>query len=100
MVGLERTGPLERTSGNIGARLTARYGAGVGKKHHTVGGQYTDEQLELFDAYYRRFKLGSKPTWHIRAMGALDDAELAADMPAVMTALFDHVETALESLPK
>jgi len=29
MVGLERTGPLERTSGNIGARLTARYGAGV-----------------------------------------------------------------------
>ena len=72
----------------------------LGKKHDTVGGQYTDEQLELFDAYYRRFKLGSKPTWHIRAMAALDDAELAADMPAVMTALFDYVETALESLPE
>lgn len=72
----------------------------LGKKHDTVVGQYTDEQLELFDAYHRRFKLGSKPAWHIRAMAALDDAELAADMPAVMTALFDYVETALESLPE
>lgn len=72
----------------------------LGKKHDAVGGQYTDEQLELFDAYHRRFKLGSKPTWHIRAMAALDDAELAADMPAVMTALFDYVEAALESLPE
>jgi hypothetical protein len=29
MVGLERTGPLEKTSAHIGARLTSRYGAGV-----------------------------------------------------------------------
>lgn len=29
MVGLERTGPLERTSAHIGARLADRYGAGV-----------------------------------------------------------------------
>lgn len=72
----------------------------LGKKHDTVGGQYTEEQLELFDAYHRRFKLGSKPAWHIRAMAAIDDAELAADMPAVMTALFDYVETALEGLPE
>lgn len=72
----------------------------LGKKHDTVDGQYTDEQLELFDAYHRRFKLGSKPAWHIRAMAALDDAELAADMPAVMTALFDYVETELEGLPE
>lgn len=72
----------------------------LGKQHDVVGGQYTGEQLELFDAYHRRFKLGSKPTWHIRAMAALDDAELAADMPAVMTALFDYVETALEGLPE
>lgn len=72
----------------------------LGKKHDTVDGQYTDEQLELFDAYHRRFKLGSKPTWHIRAMAALEDAELAADMPTVMSALCDYVETALESLPE
>jgi putative ATP-dependent endonuclease of OLD family len=72
----------------------------LGKKHDAVGGQYTDDQLELFDAYHRRFKLGSKPTWHIRAMAALDDAELAADMPTVMTALFDYVETALAGLPE
>lgn len=72
----------------------------LGKQHDVVSGQYSDEQLELFDAYHRRFKLGSKPTWHIRAMSALDDPELAADMPAVMTALFDYVETALEGLPE
>ena len=72
----------------------------LGKQHDTVVGQYTDEQLELFDAYHRRFKLGSKPAWHIRAMAEVDDAELAADMPAVMTALFDYVEAALEGLPE
>lgn len=72
----------------------------LGKKHDTVDGQYTDDQLKLFDAYHRRFKLGSKPTWHIRAMAALEDAELAADMPAVMSALCDYVENALESLPE
>ena len=72
----------------------------LGKKHDVVGNQYTDEQLELFDAYYRRFKLGSKPAWHIRAMAALDDAELAADMPTVMTRLFDYVETGLARLPE
>ncbi|TSE03222.1 AAA family ATPase [Mesorhizobium intechi] len=72
----------------------------LGKQHDVVDGQYTNEQLELFDAYHRRFKLGSKPAWHVRAMAALDDAELAADMPAVMTALFDYVESALEGLPE
>lgn len=72
----------------------------LGKKHDVVGNQYTDEQLELFDAYHRRFNLGSKPAWHIRAMAALDDAELAADMPTVMTRLFDHVETVLAGLPE
>lgn len=72
----------------------------LGKKHDTVEDQYTDEQLELFDAYHRRFKLGSKPAWHIRAMAAIDDPELAADMPTVMTALFDYVEAALEGLPE
>lgn len=72
----------------------------LGKKHDVVGNQYTDEQLELFDAYHRRFKLGSKPAWHIRAMAALDDAELAADMPTVMTRLFDYVETGLARLPE
>ena len=72
----------------------------LGKKRDTVAGQYSDEQLELFDAYHRRFKLGSKPAWHIRAMAAIDDAELAADMPAVMTALIDYVETKLEGLPE
>ncbi|WP_430427948.1 ATP-dependent nuclease [Parasphingorhabdus sp.] len=72
----------------------------LGKKHDVVEGQYTEDQLELFDAYHRRFKLGSKPAWHIQAMAALDDAELAADMPTVMTALCDYVEIALESLPE
>lgn len=72
----------------------------LGKKHDVVAGQYTAEQLELFDAYHRRFKLGSKPEWHIRALAELDDAELAADMPKVMSSLCDYVEKALRGLPE
>ena len=72
----------------------------LGKKHDVVDNQYTEDQLELFDAYHRRFKLGSKPAWHIRAMADLDDAELAADMPTVMSRLFDYVETTLAGRPE
>lgn len=72
----------------------------LGKKRDTIEGQYTAEQLKLFDAYHRRFKLGSKPAWHIRAMASLDDAELVGEMPTVMTALLDYVEAALEGLPE
>ncbi len=56
----------------------------LGKKHDTVEGQYTDEELEYFDAYNSRFKLGSKPSWHIQAMASLTDKELLDGMPEVL----------------
>jgi putative ATP-dependent endonuclease of the OLD family len=48
----------------------------LGKNHDIVGGQYTDAELKYFDAYNSRFKLGSKPAWHIQAMASLTDKEL------------------------
>ena len=72
----------------------------LGKKHDVVEGKYTHEQLELFEAYRCCFKLSSKPSSHIQAMATLDDDKLRAAMPAVMTALFDYVETALKDLPE
>ncbi|WP_245442303.1 ATP-dependent nuclease [Mesorhizobium hawassense] len=70
----------------------------LGKSHDDFEDQYTPHQLQLFDAYYRRFKLGSKPSWHIRAMAALDDETLLAKMPAVIRRMFDSIEAKLEAL--
>lgn len=72
----------------------------LGKSHDIVEDQYTEKQQELFDAYLTRFKLGSKPSHHIRAMAELDDAELSANMPEVINRLFDHVVAELEELPE
>lgn len=72
----------------------------LGKSHDTVEGQYEDGELEFFDAYHTRFKVGSKPTWHIRAMANLDDEDLLATLPSVLDRLFDLIETKLEDLPE
>src|SRR5581483_9864011 len=62
----------------------------LGKKHDVVGGQYSDEQQSYFDSYYTRFKLGSKPTWHIRAMASMDDDDLIDELPEVLGRMFDR----------
>lgn len=72
----------------------------LGKNHDVLGNQYTEEQQSLFDAYYTRFKLGSKPTAHVRALAELDDDELRAGMPDVLERMFDHIEAQLEQLPE
>jgi putative ATP-dependent endonuclease of the OLD family len=72
----------------------------LGKSHDTVEGQYSGEQLEYFDAYHSKFKIGSKPTWHIRAMASMDDDALLEDLPNVLARLFDRIETMLEGLPE
>jgi putative ATP-dependent endonuclease of OLD family len=72
----------------------------LGKSHDTVEGQYSDEQLEYFDAYHSKFKIGSKPTWHIRAMASMDDDALLEDLPEVLDRMFDRIETMLEGLPE
>lgn len=72
----------------------------LGKKHDVVGNQYTDEQLKYFDAYNSRFKLGSKPAWHIQAMASLTDEDLLAGMPDVLGRLLKRIRVALKALPE
>jgi putative ATP-dependent endonuclease of OLD family len=72
----------------------------LGKKHDTVEGQYSDEQQAYFDAYHAKFKLGSKPTWHIRAMASMEDNDLIDAMPEVLARMFERVELELKDLPE
>lgn len=72
----------------------------LGKSHGDVEGQYAPEQLDLFGAYHQRFKLGSKPTSHLRAMANLDDEQIVATMPAVLQRMFDQIELKLAELPE
>lgn len=72
----------------------------LGKNHDVLGNQYTDEEQTYLDAYHRRFKLDSKPTWHIRAMAGMDDDALVDGMPDVLDRMFDSIETKLAGLPE
>lgn len=72
----------------------------LGKSHDLLQGQYSDEERTYFDAYHQRFKLDSKPTWHIRAMAGVDDEKLVEDMPAVLGRMFDAIEAKLADLPE
>lgn len=72
----------------------------LGKKHDAFADQYTADQQKLFDAYHDRFKLGSKPSHHVKALAALDDAALLANMPAVLDRMIGLVEKKLEALPE
>lgn len=72
----------------------------LGKKHDVVGNQYEDDELKYFDAYHRRFKLGSKPVWHIQAMASLTDEELKDEMPEVLERLLARVRDDLKALPE
>ncbi len=72
----------------------------LGKNHDVLGGQYTDKEQTYLDAYHRRFKLGSKPTWHIRAMAGMDDNGLVETMPDVLDRMFDSIKAKLADLPE
>ena len=72
----------------------------LGKKHDVVGNQYEDDELEYFDAYHRRFQLGSKPVWHIQAMASLTDEQLRDEMPEVLERLLARVRDDLQALPE
>lgn len=69
-------------------------------KNHDLESQYSDEERSYFDAYHARFNLGSKPTWHLRAMARMDDDALRRDIPDVIERMFDRIETELEKLPE
>lgn len=71
----------------------------LGKKYARKS-QYSTKEQKRFDAYYKRFKLGSKPTCHISAMARLDDEALVNGMPGVLARMLDRIESDLKSLPE
>jgi putative ATP-dependent endonuclease of the OLD family len=72
----------------------------LGKNHDILEGQYNENEQAYFDAYHKRFKLGSKPTWHIRAMARMDDDTFLENIPKVIDRMFDRVESNLKDLPE
>lgn len=72
----------------------------LGKNHDVLDDQYSGDEQTYLDAYHRRFKLGSKPTWHIRAMAGMDDDALVGAMPDVLDRMFDSIEAKLADLPE
>jgi putative ATP-dependent endonuclease of OLD family len=69
-------------------------------KGHAQADQYTEEERRHFDAYHSRFKVGSKPVWHLRALSERSDEELVRDMPEVIGRLIDSVAQKLQGLPE
>jgi hypothetical protein len=71
----------------------------LGKSHHDPN-QYSQEEMELFSTYHKRFKLGSKPAAHINALSQLSDEDLLANMPKSFERLADAVISKLEEWPE
>lgn len=71
----------------------------LGEKHGDSS-QYTADELTNFDAYHRRFKLGSKPAAHLEALARLDNAALKSGMPAELNRMLVRVATKLAELPE
>lgn len=69
-------------------------------KQHGEQGQYDATEQSNFEAYHRRFKIGSKPVWHIRAMAELDDETLFAKMPPSLKRLVSQAMAALRAIPE
>ena len=72
----------------------------LGNAHGVVEGQYTPQHQLNFGAYHARFKVGSKPVWHIRALAELDDAALVALLPESLKRLVDHALNAVQAIPE
>ena len=72
----------------------------LGKGHDQYEGQYSPATKRLFDAYHDRFKVGSKPSHHVKALASLSDQELLASAPLVLRRLIAAVEGKLEALPE
>lgn len=71
----------------------------LGDSYHGIENYAGDEQ-ELFRAYHKIFKVGSKPAAHLGALATLTDTELKKGMPASLARLVDAVKSTLEKLPE
>lgn len=71
----------------------------LGKTRANVD-RFDDGYLQLFDAYMRQFKRGSKPASHIAAMSELTDEELLETLPGPLQRLVEAIQQRLESIPE
>jgi len=71
----------------------------LGKSCNNVS-QYKSDEKELFGAYKKLFKLGSKPAAHIEALSKMTDEELVSSMPISYANLADAAKRLLETLPE
>ena len=67
----------------------------LGKKYYDKT-QYKNEELELFEAYHKCFKLSSKPATHLEALSNLEDKDLLKNMPESLSNLAEQVRAKLE----
>lgn len=71
----------------------------LGKEHGSTK-QYSKDEQQYFNSYYRRFKLDSKPAVHLDALAELDGPELKDNMPDSIDRLLEMVKAKLKELPK
>ncbi|WP_235437973.1 ATP-dependent nuclease [Kitasatospora griseola] len=69
-------------------------------KSHTHEERLPVEVRALFGDYHAIFDLGSKPAAHLAALAALDDKQLLAGLPDVLTRLVEYVRKNLADLPE
>ncbi|MDL9944599.1 AAA family ATPase [Gordonia sp. ABSL11-1] len=74
--------------------------AAVLGKSHANEDHLPEDAFELFDDYHRLFDLKSKPASHLKAMAALTNGQLLADLPEVLQRLVADVQAKLEALPE
>lgn len=74
--------------------------AAVLGKSHANEDHLPEDAFELFDDYHRLFDLKSKPASHLKAMAALTNEQLLANLPEVLQRLVADVQAKLEALPE
>lgn len=74
--------------------------AAVLGKEGAEGKHYSVDTLELFGAYRKRFKDGSKPANHLQALASLTDKQLLDELPQFLEELVEAVQEKLKAIPE
>lgn len=86
-------------AGDLVAPTNAQIEAVLGESFERVE-QYTAAQQNLFTAYHKIFKLGSKPAAHLDALANLTDQQLLAALPPALNRLADALTAKLGTVPE
>lgn len=69
-------------------------------KRHVNEDRLSDDLLDLFSDYHKKFDLRSKPATHLAALSQLSDDELLDGLPDVLLRLVERIENKLAELPE